>query len=108
MTCDAHFRTWLKYSSQKSYVKIWFGLVEPFKSYRSNKQTNKKIIIIKIKETIIIKQNHRHSSKQYLLEKIIFGWIIKQDQTQLKIIPPGNFFFSGGKPILKTEWCFQQ
>ena len=28
LTCDAHFRTWMSYSSQKSCVKIWFGLVE--------------------------------------------------------------------------------
>ena len=28
LTCDAHFRTRMSYSSQKSYVKIWFGLVE--------------------------------------------------------------------------------
>ena len=28
MTCDAHFRTWMSYSSQKSCVKIWFGLIE--------------------------------------------------------------------------------
>ena len=34
VTCDAHFRTWPSYFSQKSCVKIWFGLVEPFKSYR--------------------------------------------------------------------------
>ena len=34
VTCDAHFRTWLSYSSQKSCVKIWFWLVKPFKSYR--------------------------------------------------------------------------
>ena len=26
-TCNAHFRTWLSYSSQKSCVEIWFGLV---------------------------------------------------------------------------------
>ena len=37
VTCSAHFRTWLSYSSQKSCVKIWFGLVEPFKSYRTHK-----------------------------------------------------------------------
>ena len=37
VTCDAHFRTWRSYSSQKSYVKIWFGLVEPFKRYRVHK-----------------------------------------------------------------------
>ena len=36
-TCNAHFRTWPSYSSQKSYVKIWFGLVEPFKSYHVHK-----------------------------------------------------------------------
>ena len=36
--CDARLRTWLSYSSQKSCAKIWFGLVEPFKSYRGNKQ----------------------------------------------------------------------
>ena len=28
MTCDAHFRTRTCYCSQKSCVKIWFGLVE--------------------------------------------------------------------------------
>ena len=36
MTYDAHFRTWISYSSQKSCVKIWFRLVEPFKSYHLN------------------------------------------------------------------------
>ena len=36
MTCNAHFRTRISYSSQKSCVKIWFGLVEPFKSYPLN------------------------------------------------------------------------
>ena len=36
MTCNAHFRTQISYSSQKSRVKIWFGLVEPFKSYHLN------------------------------------------------------------------------
>ena len=36
MTCDAHFRTRVSYSSQKSRVKIWFGLVEPFKSFHLN------------------------------------------------------------------------
>ena len=33
VTCDADFRTRMSYSSQKSCVKIWFRLVEPFKSY---------------------------------------------------------------------------
>ena len=28
MTCDAHLQTRLSYSSQKSRVKIWFGLVK--------------------------------------------------------------------------------
>ena len=28
LTCDAHFRTWTRYSSLKFCVKIWFGLVE--------------------------------------------------------------------------------
>ena len=37
VTCNAHFRTWPSYSDQKSCVKIWFGLVEPFKSYRVHK-----------------------------------------------------------------------
>ena len=31
MTCDAHFRTRVSYSSQKSSVKNWFRLFEPFK-----------------------------------------------------------------------------
>ena len=37
VTCDAHFRTLTSYSSQKSRMKIWFGLVKPFKSYRVHK-----------------------------------------------------------------------
>ena len=36
MTCDAHFRTRMSYSNQKSCVKIWFGLIELFKSYHLN------------------------------------------------------------------------
>ena len=28
LTFDAHYRTRMSYSSQKSCVKIWFGLVE--------------------------------------------------------------------------------
>ena len=36
MTCDAHFRTRMSYSSQKSCVKICFGLVESFKSHHLN------------------------------------------------------------------------
>ena len=43
VTCDAHFRTWPSYFSQKSCVKIWFRLVEPFKSYRGNIKKKKKI-----------------------------------------------------------------
>ena len=34
MTCNTHLQTCPSYFSQKSGVKIWFGLVEPFKSYR--------------------------------------------------------------------------
>ena len=34
VACD--FRTRISYSSQKSCVKIWFWLVEPFKSYHLN------------------------------------------------------------------------
>ena len=36
VTCNAHFRTRMSYSSQKSCVKIWFRFVEPFKSYHLN------------------------------------------------------------------------
>ena len=36
VTCDAHFLTRTSYSSQKSCVKIWFGFIEPFKSYHLN------------------------------------------------------------------------
>ena len=36
VTCNAHFRTRISYSSQKSCVKIWFWLVEPFKNYHLN------------------------------------------------------------------------
>ena len=36
MTCDVYFRTRISNSNQKSCVKIWFGLVEPFKSYHLN------------------------------------------------------------------------
>ena len=41
VTCDGHFWTLPSYSSQKSCVKTWFGLVEPFKSYRDNKKKKK-------------------------------------------------------------------
>ena len=41
MTCAAHFRTCPSFSSEKSCVKIWFGLVEAFKSYRGNKKKKK-------------------------------------------------------------------
>ena len=37
VTCDAHFWTWPRLSRYKSCVKIWFRLVEAFKSYRSEK-----------------------------------------------------------------------
>ena len=36
LTCDAHFQTQMSYSSQKSCVKTWFGLDEPFKRYHLN------------------------------------------------------------------------
>ena len=42
MTCDVHFRTRISYSNQKSCVKIWLGLVEPFKSYHLNFPWGKK------------------------------------------------------------------
>ena len=42
VTCDAHFRTRMSYSSQKLCVKNWFRLVKPFKSYRVNKKKKKK------------------------------------------------------------------
>ena len=28
LNCEAHFRTWMSHSCQKSCVEIWFGLVE--------------------------------------------------------------------------------
>ena len=72
MTCDAHFHTQQNYSSQKSCVKMWFGLVEPFKSYRGNIRKKKKI-----------------------------NKSIKQNQTQLKKIgflqPHNNVFSDSGK-----------
>ena len=49
VTWDAHFQTWRSYSSQKSCVKIWFGLVEPFKSYHSTKKIKKKKKITQLK-----------------------------------------------------------
>ena len=44
----------------KSRVKIWFGLIEPFKSYRGHKQTN-------------IKKNHRCNWKQHASERNFSG-----------------------------------
>ena len=58
VTCDAHLRTSPSYATQKSCVKIWLGLVEPFKSYRVHKRKKKKK-----------KKNHRHNWKQYVSEK---------------------------------------
>ena len=40
VTCNAHLRTWPSNSRQKSCVKIWFRLVEAFKSYCVHKHTN--------------------------------------------------------------------
>ena len=37
VTCNAHFWTWPRLSRWKSCAKIWFGLVEVFKSYRGYK-----------------------------------------------------------------------
>ena len=42
VNCDAHFRTWPRFSRQKSCVKIWLGLVEAFKSYRGYKKKKKR------------------------------------------------------------------
>ena len=53
VTCDAHFLTWPIYSSQKSCVKIWFGLVEAFKSYRGYKPNGPRMQSDK-------EQNHGH------------------------------------------------
>ena len=91
VTCDAHFRIWPSYFSQKSCVKIWFGLVEAFKSYRGNIQKKKIIIII----IIIIKQNHRCSSKQYLSENSFRADNKTKSQAQLKAISFGKFFPCG-------------
>ena len=41
VTCDTHLRTCPSYFRQTTCVKIWFGLLEPFKSYRGNRQKKK-------------------------------------------------------------------
>ena len=61
VTCDAHLRTWPSYCSQKSCVKIWFGLIEPSYSYCVHKHPKKK------------KKNHRCNWKRYAS----FGHIIR-------------------------------
>ena len=47
---QCHFQTWPSYSSQKSCVKIWFGLVEPFKSYHGNKHKKEQVKLLSIDE----------------------------------------------------------
>ena len=77
MTCDTHLRTWPSYSSQKSYVKIWFGLVEPFKSCRVHKQTNKQTCkhTNKLPPQKKKKKKITDATENSILQKIIFGRI---------------------------------
>ena len=85
MTCDPHFRTCPSYSSQKSCVKMWFGVAEP-ESYRVHKLKKKKK---KIKTKSDAAQNN-------ILRNIHSVQITRKNnnktksQTRLKIIPSGG------------------
>ena len=78
MDCDAHFRTWPNSSSHKSCVKIWFGLVEPFKSYRVDKKKKNKKKINKINKA---KSQTRLKTKSFS-EKFVSGRITKSDAAE--------------------------
>ena len=67
VTCDARCRTWLRYFSQKSCVKIWFGLVEASKSYRGRKTEKRKKKKNKIK-----KKKKSHAAQINMLWKNSF------------------------------------
>ena len=113
LTYDSHFRTRMSYSSQKSWVKIWVGLIEigdmfilregrnpllrgvtcdlqcPFSNLAEIFQSEvlcenlvqigwdfQELSCPQTKIKIKIKQNHRHSSKQYPSEFFFSIWII--------------------------------
>ena len=63
VSCDMHLRNWPSYTSQKSCVKIWFGLVEPFKSYCVQKypKKKKKKKITNTTETICFLRAHNNN-----------------------------------------------
>ena len=55
--------------SVKSRVKIWFGLLEPFESYRGNRQKKKKITQTRLKTINYFpsgKNNNNNNNKQIL------------------------------------------
>ena len=74
VTCDAHFRTWPSYSSQKSHVKIWLILVEPFKSYRVHKHFSggQKLGVCRLigigKNRHLFENGIRHRHQQYFAD----------------------------------------
>ena len=77
VTCEAHLRNWPSYSSQKSWLKIWFGLAEPFKSYRVHKHTHKKKTITDATENNIL--------GKILFRRIIIWYSQDDDQIHIQI-----------------------
>ena len=78
MTHNAHFRTRPSYSSQRSCVKIWFGLVELFRSYRVHKHYSggQKPPLWRLPLTCdahFLTRMHYSSQKSYV--KILFGLV---------------------------------
>ena len=100
LTCDVNFGTWLSYSSQKSCVKIWFRLVEPFKSYRV---TSEKKHRRNWKKAICFLWAHNKTKSQMQLKTISFEkFFLCGEWKQVKPLgfdPPGK-----GLTIIERSW----
>ena len=95
MTCDVHVRIQPSYSSQKSCVKIWFGLVEPFKGYRGKNNVRTFRLYNKKKICSVRRHNAFSTHSTYLRSR--YNSIMVQDiekcyiTKKLRILICNNF-----------------
>ena len=108
VTCNAHFRTRISYSSQKSCVKIWFGLVEPFKSYHLNFPWGQKPPIMGVAcdlQCPFSDLGELFQSKVICVNLVWIGWTFQE------LSCPQTFFYGGGvyiwpvMPIFELGWA---
>ena len=93
VTCDAHFRTRKSYYSQKSCVKIWFGLVEPFKSYHLNFPLGQKPPIRG--DTCDLRRPFSNLAELFQ-SKVMCENLVRIGRAFQELSCPQTFFFCGG------------